>query len=534
MQLNHRALLIAITCAVSAMVEAQVLTCANGRVGLPCSEVAIQYDEAGNITKIGSDNYRYDTLNRLKFADLHNGIALSENFTYDAFGNLTKVTYAGRPERTLATDELTNHLSTATYDDAGRALNDGLTTYAYDAGGMVTEASTSGGGRMLDVYGPGGERIGTMTAGSGSGSLNQYVAKWTVRGGGAKVAREFREDASAGTPSISWTRDYIFRDGVLLGELLPNTAQDERINHYHVDHLGTPRLITDEAGIEVSEHQYEPFGEELTPIVGQMESLKFTGHERDFLGGTNSENKQYVDYMHARYYGSVLGRFLSVDPVLGQSNAPQSWNRYFYVLDNPLRNTDPTGRSALEESTTYDSLLSFVRALGGSSSASATSSGRKTAKKQEVSKIDSDGGEKLDYLPEGDSSKWAAEQMHAGRYTILINAHGTVRTVNGMDPLKLANAIKKDSKTWSPRTVIILNSCDSGRGNHSIAQELSKIMQTTVIGNDQPNWTAGPLDLGTWGTLGANGGQKTGGWPDFNTPGHKVIFIDGERVGTLQ
>ncbi len=352
MQLKKRALLIAITCAVSTMVEAQVLSCANGRVGLPCSEVAIQYDEAGNITKIGSDNYRYDTLNRLKFADLHNGIALSENFTYDAFGNLTKVTYAGRPERTLATDELTNHLSTATYDDAGRALNDGLTTYAYDAGGMVTEASTSGGGRMLDVYGPGGERIGTMTAGSGSGSLNQYVAKWTVRGGGAKVAREFREDASAGTPSISWTRDYIFRDGVLLGELLPNTAQDERINHYHVDHLGTPRLITDEAGIEVSEHQYEPFGEELTPIAGQMESLKFTGHERDFLGGTNSENKQYVDYMHARYYGSVLGRFLSVDPSLDLKKTipnAQMWNRYAYVLNNPIRHTDPDGREHVGE-----------------------------------------------------------------------------------------------------------------------------------------------------------------------------------------
>lgn len=40
-----------------------------------------------------------------------------------------------------------------------------------------------------------------------------------------------------------------------------------------------------------------------------------------------------------------MGRFMSPDPLLnsGRPDNPQTWNRYTYGLNNPLRNTDPTG-----------------------------------------------------------------------------------------------------------------------------------------------------------------------------------------------
>ncbi|HSP14398.1 MAG TPA: RHS repeat-associated core domain-containing protein [Thermoanaerobaculia bacterium] len=47
---------------------------------------------------------------------------------------------------------------------------------------------------------------------------------------------------------------------------------------------------------------------------------------------------------------SGLGRFLSVDPAMDIKKAlaePQRWNRYAYVMNNPLRYTDPTGKNAL-------------------------------------------------------------------------------------------------------------------------------------------------------------------------------------------
>lgn len=57
-------------------------------------------------------------------------------------------------------------------------------------------------------------------------------------------------------------------------------------------------------------------------------------------------------YFGARYYGSKIGRFTTVDPYLNVQAAlvePQRWNRYAYVTNNPLRFTDPDGRDKVAE-----------------------------------------------------------------------------------------------------------------------------------------------------------------------------------------
>jgi len=62
-----------------------------------------------------------------------------------------------------------------------------------------------------------------------------------------------------------------------------------------------------------------------------------TRKERDIETG--------LDYFGARYYGSTQGRFTSADPLLssGSVYAPQTWNRYSYTINNPLKYTDPFG-----------------------------------------------------------------------------------------------------------------------------------------------------------------------------------------------
>lgn len=119
------------------------------------------------------------------------------------------------------------------------------------------------------------------------------------------------------------------------------------------DQLGTPRMVVERSGslAGMTRHDYLPFGEELSAGAGGRTTTqgygaadnvrqKFTGYVRD--------TETRLDYAQSRYFASLQGRFMGVDPLLasGRAEAPQTWNRYAYALNNPLRFTDPTGMAA--------------------------------------------------------------------------------------------------------------------------------------------------------------------------------------------
>jgi len=94
-----------------------------------------------------------------------------------------------------------------------------------------------------------------------------------------------------------------------------------------------------------------PFGEEVdvdgtyrttAQGYGQSDSVRqrFTGYQKDDETG--------LDFAEARMYQNLHGRFTAVDPLLasGKSADPQTFNRYVYVMNNPLMYTDPTGLQA--------------------------------------------------------------------------------------------------------------------------------------------------------------------------------------------
>jgi RHS repeat-associated protein len=73
-----------------------------------------------------------------------------------------------------------------------------------------------------------------------------------------------------------------------------------------------------------------------------MTAQEFSGKERD--------SETNLDYFGARYFSGAQGRFTSADPLMASAKArnPQSWNRYAYTLNNPLRYVDPDGMEVPE------------------------------------------------------------------------------------------------------------------------------------------------------------------------------------------
>jgi len=83
--------------------------------------------------------------------------------------------------------------------------------------------------------------------------------------------------------------------------------------------------------------EYYPYGQELNFSSTCSTSYKFTGYERDAETG--------IDYAFARYYNPRIGRFMSGDPIGGDTPDPQGHNLYSYTRSNPLNLIDPSGLS---------------------------------------------------------------------------------------------------------------------------------------------------------------------------------------------
>jgi RHS repeat-associated protein len=108
--------------------------------------------------------------------------------------------------------------------------------------------------------------------------------------------------------------------------------------YYLTDHLGsTSVLLTSSNGIKGgSTTRYHPFGSYRGTAPSQ------TVTDRNYTGHAHNDDLGLI-YMNARYYLPSIGRFLSADTLVPDPSNPQQYNRYTYVLNNPLRFTDPTG-----------------------------------------------------------------------------------------------------------------------------------------------------------------------------------------------
>ncbi|MGO9228611.1 MAG: RHS repeat domain-containing protein [Bryobacteraceae bacterium] len=289
-----------------------------------------------------------DPANRLIGAN--EGSAWSQTYGYDAFGNraVTAGTWvmsgqsytmpnAGfTPQHVSefnnqnqwkrgagdAYDGAGNQVSTAQVGNLGTAGS----TFTYDGENRLLTGNVAGAGGPIFVYDGEGRRVEKIM-GSGSSAVTTTY----IHDAEGELAAEFSTsaDPASGTQYLS------------------------------ADHLGSTRLITDALGNPQRCIDYLPFGEEIPagvngrtgpcyetlgsagnpqyPSGADVVNQKFTGKERDAETG--------LDYFGARYMSSAQGRFTTPDPLMASARVsdPQTWNRYTYTRNNPLRLVDPDG-----------------------------------------------------------------------------------------------------------------------------------------------------------------------------------------------
>lgn len=115
----------------------------------------------------------------------------------------------------------------------------------------------------------------------------------------------------------------------------PNPANNG-LFYLLTDHLGSTSVSYRDSNGKTITQRYYAWGT-IRPGPGNAlpTDYAFTGQPLDETAG--------LYYYGARYYDPALGRFLQADTIVPDPTDSQSLNRYAYVLNNPVRYTDPSG-----------------------------------------------------------------------------------------------------------------------------------------------------------------------------------------------
>lgn len=129
-------------------------------------------------------------------------------------------------------------------------------------------------------------------------------------------------------------------------------ATTETLQAMHLDYQGSIDAISNSTNLTLM--AFEPFGArrstdllsnitttQLTDLLGKQDK-----HTAEGYTGHKMLDRTGFIHMNGRVYDPVLGRFLSPDPIVQAPGNSQSWNRYSYVFNNPMKYTDPSGYEA--------------------------------------------------------------------------------------------------------------------------------------------------------------------------------------------
>ncbi len=271
-------------------------------------------------TTAGTTTYGYDADGQLTSVELPTGETIT--YRYDAMGN-----------RTVVSDEGASTAYTTNSDDEYTSV--GNAVYSFDANGNLKVTTGPGGttmylyddeNRLIEVKTPTDtwtyqyDALGDLASSTHNGVTTQYLVNPAGLG---SVVAEY--DGSG-----SLIANFAYGDGLTSQVSASGTAE-----YYDFDGLGSTVGLSGPSGKYVASYTYFPFGQVTTVTGSAANPFQFNGQSGVMTFGP-------LDYMRARFYSPVDGRFINRDPIglLGGTNL------YQYAGNNPVGLVDPSGLSS--------------------------------------------------------------------------------------------------------------------------------------------------------------------------------------------
>jgi RHS repeat-associated protein len=301
-------------------------------------------------------------------------LGTNEAFTYDNLDRLTQWT-----------NPLTATFDTNTYDAKGRiTTNNKLGTVSYNTNlttGIYQKTSISLTPEGSNYYTNLPKQTVSYTMfkspisinesdkGSTNFVYNSHLSRQTMNYGyqipvpGAtgiySKTKNYTDDGSTEilkTPTSITIRTYVGGDAYSAPlyidkiKTIATGAIVDKKYYLHRDYLGSIIAISDDTGVAVERRQFDAWGN-LAKLEqnGVATALPTDGTSAGLMmldrGYTGHEHLAEVGLiqMNGRLYDPVLRSFLMPDNFIQQPENTQNYNRYAYVLNNPLMYNDPSG-----------------------------------------------------------------------------------------------------------------------------------------------------------------------------------------------
>ncbi|ESP95088.1 RHS repeat-associated core domain protein, partial [Pseudoalteromonas luteoviolacea 2ta16] len=322
------------------------------------------------------------------------GYIQSHSYQFDGLGNLTS--------RALSSDGGQVEISRFGYDDLNRVIKvNGATEFAYTANGNLTTKSgwtqhyedtrphaitKRVKGSQIEVfdYDSNGNQISAVMTNNGSTeyqrdvvysarnkathiTVNGELVQFSYDTNNRRYKRVERNKTiyyvgaleivkESGTEALS-AQTYIRRN---IGNDAVKTYHEhgqESMQWLFTDHQGSVVAVVNNSGKLLKRFSYDVFGKQSEVVMPNNDIDKlnwaletglfwtvasnqraYTGHEPVKFGDDSR-----IIHMNGRIFDADTGRFMQTDPFVQAPSNLQNYNRYSYVLNNPLSYTDPSG-----------------------------------------------------------------------------------------------------------------------------------------------------------------------------------------------